>query len=94
MGTTVRVRDDDKALIVALQTRLRLASGKRVPLEDLVHRIVEFAASHEDEWLVPDEAPKLSEAQFRAFFRGASRSAVPTTEEDIDEILYGVEDTA
>lgn len=92
MATTVRVRDEDKAVLDALQARYLLATGKRISLDELLHRIVELAEAHEDEIILDDVAPKLTEEEIAAFHGGIGDSGVVTSEEDIDGILYGGED--
>lgn len=89
MPTTVRVRDEDKAALDALQARYTLATGDRISLEELVGRIVALAEEHEDELVLDDEAPALSPEEIEAFHAGISDWGVETSEEMIDEILYG-----
>lgn len=94
MPTTVRIRDDDKAALDALQARYTLAMRERISLEDLLSRIVELAEEHEDELILDDTPHKLTPAEMKAFHRGIGHSGTSTSEEDIDEILYGGEDAA
>lgn len=94
MPTTVRVQDEDKAVLDALQARYLLATGQRISLDDLIHRLVELAEAHEDELILEDEAPHLTPREIKAFRAGASDWGVATSEEDIDRVLYGDEERA
>lgn len=89
MATTVRVRDEDKTALDALQAKMTLATGKRVPLDEVVSRLVELAEAHEDELLLVDEAPPLTPTEIRAFLAGTSDWGSATNEDDIDRVLYG-----
>ena len=92
MATTVRIRDEDKATLDALQAKMTLAGGKRLPLEEVLHRIVEFAEDHEDELVLDDTPPALTKKQIAAFHKGIGASgAPPLREEDMDDFLYGLE---
>lgn len=94
MATTVRVQDEDKAILDALQARYLLSTGERIALDELVHRIVELAEAHEDEIILDDKPPRLSAKEVAAFIGGASDWRVKTSEDDIDRILYGGGDAA
>ena len=91
--TTVRVRDEDKAVLDALQARYLLATGDRISLDELIHRLVELAEAHEDEIILDDVAPKLTREE-RVSFHAGIDWGVETTEDDIDKILYGGDDAA
>lgn len=88
MATTVRVRDEDKAILNTLQARYTLATGQRIALEELLSRILELAEQHEDELILRDEAPKLTPHEIAAFHAGTSSWGGETREEDIDRIVY------
>ncbi|HUR68007.1 MAG TPA: hypothetical protein VM370_02090 [Candidatus Thermoplasmatota archaeon] len=94
MATTVRIQDEDKAILDALQARYLLATGQRISLDDLLHRVVELAQEHEDEIVLDDEAPTLTQKEIKAFLAGASDWGVTTSEDEIDDILYGGKDAA
>lgn len=91
MATTVRLRDEDKALLNTLQARYTLATGKRIALEELLSRILELAEQHEDELILKDDPPKLTPEEIAAFHSGISDWGVETREEDIDRIIYDEE---
>lgn len=89
MSTTVRVREEDKEVLDRLQARITLATGQRPSLEEVVHRIVALAEVHEEEILIDDEPPTLSEEDKRRVLDATFDLGYPTREEDIDEELYG-----
>ncbi|MHB8634204.1 MAG: hypothetical protein ACYDBQ_09600 [Thermoplasmatota archaeon] len=89
MATTVRVRDEDKRDLDALQARLVLAEGRRLPLDELMHRVVRVAGAHEGE--LTESAPAPSREKVKAFMAGTGNSGHPANEEDIDAHLYGEE---
>lgn len=94
MATTVRVQDEDKAILDELQARHLLATGERISLDELVHKIVELAQTHEDEIILEDAPARLAPGELKAFLGGVHDSSLATSEEDIDQILYGGEDAA
>lgn len=94
MPTTVRIQDEDKAILDALQARYLLATGKRISLDELLHRLVELAQEHADAIILEDDAPVLSAREVRAFLAGSTDWGIETSEEDIDKFLYGGEDAA
>lgn len=94
MATTVRIQDGDKAVLDALQARYVLATGRRISLDDLLHRIVQLAEEHADSIVLEDEAPRLTAEEVKAFRRGASDWGVVTREDDIDRVLYGGKEPA
>jgi hypothetical protein len=59
MTTTVRIREDDRNTLQALQAKLTLAQGSRLPLEEVLHRALKVAEAHEAELM--DAAPALTE---------------------------------
>lgn len=89
MATTVRVQDDDKAFLDELQARYLLATGKRISLDELIHKMVELVEARVDELILEDRPPKLTEQEVEAFVSGATDWGVRTSEEDIDRVLYG-----
>lgn len=94
MPTTVRLRDEDKAALDALQARYTLATGERISLSDLLGLIVGLAEEHEDEIILEDRAPELSDEEIAAYLDASTDWGVETSEEMIDEVLYGGEDPA
>lgn len=92
MATTVRLRDEDKATLNALQARYTLATGDRISLEELLSRVLELAEAYEDELILRDDPPQLGTEEIAAFHSGTSDWGVETREEDIDRIIYEDDD--
>ena len=89
MATTVRVRDEDKALLDSLQARFTLGTGSRIALDEVLHRVLAFADEHQDEIIMTDAGPALPPGQVKAFFHGSSRWENETRDDDVDRVLYG-----
>jgi hypothetical protein len=94
MATTVRVQDEDKGVLDTLQARYLLATGQRISLDELLHRVIELAEEHEDEIILEDVPPRLTRREVEAFIDRVGDSGVTTHERDIDRILYGGRDAA
>lgn len=92
MSTTVRIREADKEVLDELQARIRLETGERVPLEEVLHRVLDVAREHEDELTGRYPPPDLTEEQKEKIRDIPTDFGEVTREEDIDEILYGGED--
>jgi hypothetical protein len=92
MSTTVRIREADKQVLDELQARIRLESGERVPLEEVLHRVLDFARDHEDELVDRYPPPDLSDEELERIMEISWDFGEETREEDIDETLYGGED--
>ncbi|MHB8584861.1 MAG: hypothetical protein ACYDDF_03365 [Thermoplasmatota archaeon] len=88
-----RAQDEDKRFLDELQAKILLRTGRRISLDELLHRLVELAEEHEDEIILEDQSPRLTEAEIRAFLKPVD-FGVETSEEDIDRILYGGNDAA
>ena len=91
MVTSVKVNEETKTRLERLQAEIRLKTDQRVTQQELLTRLVETATESKAELIDsfrPDHVP-VSEAQREAFHEGQISSGVTTTEDDIDEILYG-----
>ncbi len=91
MSTTVRVRDDDKRVLDELQAKIRLRSGERVPLEEVVHRLVKVARDHEDDVVGEDRGPDLTEDEIEEIMGLSWDFGIDTSHETIDDELYRVD---
>lgn len=91
MATAVKMDEDTKSKLEALQAEIKLKTGKKVTQQELLARLVESAVASRSEFIdsFRDGAVALSEAELERFNRGMIASGVETDEEDIDEILYG-----
>ena len=91
MATSVKMDEETKTQLERLQAEIRLKTNRRVTQQELLTRLVETATESKAEFIDsfrPDHVP-VSEAQREAFHDGRISSGVTTTEDDIDEILYG-----
>ncbi len=91
MGTTVRVRGEDKEKLERLRALATLSSGAKVTQEDLLGLLLDEALSRGEEFLAGAFGPKLplSDAQFEKVMGLVEDWGVETSSEDIDKALYG-----
>ena len=92
MGTTVRVRDEDKEKLERLRALATLSSGSKVTQEDLLRHLLDDALSRGEEFLVGAFGPKLplSDDEFKKVMGLVTDWGVATSTEEIDESLYGL----
>jgi len=91
MATSVKMDEETKTQLERLQAEIRLKTDQRVTQQELLTRLVETATESKMEFIDsfrPDHVP-VSAEQREAFHEGRISSGVTTTEDDIDEILYG-----
>lgn len=91
MATSVKMDDETKSRLERLQAEIRLKTGKRVTQQDILARLVENAIETKDDLVdsFREERVPVSESEREAFHEGMVSSGVTTTEEDIDDVLYG-----
>lgn len=89
MSTTVRIREEDKERLDRLQAKITLETGEKPSLEEVLHRLVELGEANEVDLIFEDEPPELSQARKQAILAMGSHTGTRTSEEDIDETLYG-----
>ena len=93
MSTSVKMSEEGKRILDALQARLLLTTGKKISQRELLDTLVKFSAEWEDELvnlivgvklpLPPEEVEKL--------LKLPTDWGVRTKEEEIDMYLYGRE---
>ena len=86
----MKMDDETKSRLEELQAEIKLETGEKVTQEELLRKIVEHAISTKSE--VIDEYEKTvpaDESEIEEFHSRISSSGVETSEEDVDEILYG-----
>jgi len=91
MATSVKMDEDTKTQLERLQAEIRLKTDQQVTQQEVLTRLVETVTESKAEFIDsfrPDHVP-VSKEQREAFHEGRISSGVTTTEEDIDEILYG-----
>jgi hypothetical protein len=91
MGTTVRVRDEDKEKLERLRAMVTLSSGKKVTQEQLLGTLLDDALSRGESFVTETFGPKLplSDKDFAKIMGLISDWGVVTSSADIDRILYG-----
>jgi predicted transcriptional regulator len=91
MATSVKMDDDTKSRLERLQAEIRLETGRSVTQQAILARLVENAVESKAEFVdsFRERRVPLDESERAAFHEGMVSSGVTTTEEDIDDVLYG-----
>ena len=91
MATSVKMDDDTKSRLERLQAEIRLRTGKRVTQQEVLARLVERAIESKADLVdsFREERVPVPEEDREAFHEGMVSSGVTTSEEDIDDVLYG-----
>jgi hypothetical protein len=91
LGTTVRVRDEDKEKLERLRAMATLASGQKVSQEELLGAVLDDALSHGESFLAETFGEKnpLSGKGFEKLLSLVSDWGVETSSREIDKVLYG-----
>jgi len=91
MTTSVKMDDDTKSRLERLQAEIRLRTGKRVTQQEILARLVENAIESKADLVdsFRDERVPVSDAERETFHEKMVSSGVTTTEDDVDDVLYG-----
>ncbi|WP_199506019.1 MULTISPECIES: hypothetical protein [unclassified Haloferax] len=91
MATSVKMDDETKSRLERLQAEIRLKTGTRVTQQEVLARLVENAVESKADLIdsFREERIPLSASERERFHDGMVSSGVTTTEEDIDDVLYG-----
>ncbi|MXR50408.1 hypothetical protein GRX03_02140 [Halovenus sp. WSH3] len=91
MTTAVKVEDDAKSRLEELQAEIRLRTGQRVTQQELLTRLIDDAYESRDDVIdsFRESTVPLSAEEREAMQAGRFSSGSETSEDDIDEILYG-----
>ena len=91
LGTTVRVREEDKEKLERLRAMATLASGQKVSQEELLGAVLDDALSHGESFLAESfgERRTLTGKEFEKLLDLISDWGVETGSGEIDEVLYG-----
>ncbi|WP_198665644.1 hypothetical protein [Haloprofundus halophilus] len=91
MATSVKMDDDTKSRLERLQAEIRLETGTRVTQQEILARLVERAIESKADLIdsFREERVPLADSDRERFHDGMVSSGVTTTEDDIDDVLYG-----
>lgn len=91
MGTTVRVREEDKEKLERLRAMATLSSGQKISQERLLGALLDDALSHGESFLAESfgRGRPLSEKEFERLLSLVSDWGVETSSAEIDQVLYG-----
>jgi len=91
MSTSVKMDEETKSRLEELQAKVKIETGEKVTQQELLSAIVEHALSTEQEVIEEfrETTVPASEDEVKAFHDSISSSGKETTEEDVDEVLYG-----
>jgi len=83
--------EETKSQLEELQAEIKLKTGTKVTQQELLTRLVESAIESRAEFIdsFRDSTTALSDEEIAQFNDGQISSGVETTEDDIDDILYG-----
>ncbi|RJX50452.1 hypothetical protein [Halonotius pteroides] len=91
MTAAVKIDEERKDRLEELQAEVRLRTGTSVTQKELLERFIDEAYESREEIIdsFRESTVPLSESEKAAMRRGRFSSGVETTEEDIDDTLYG-----
>ena len=91
MTTAVRMDEATKSRLEELQALIKLETGTKVTQQEILERLVDDAYESRDAIIESFETSTvpLSKEEIGRMQEGRIESGVETTEDDIDEILYG-----
>ena len=91
MSTSIKVTDTTKSRLEELQAEIRLETGRNVTQQELLERIVTESYESKDELIdsFRDEFEPLSKEEIERWLSGSSDWGVETSEDEIDDVLYG-----
>lgn len=91
MTTSVKMDENTKSRLERLQAEIRLKTGVRVTQQEVLERLVERAVESKADLVdsFRENRVPVSDAEREAFHDEMTASGVTTTEDDIDDVLYG-----
>jgi hypothetical protein len=83
--------DDTKSRLERLQAEIRLKTGNRVTQQEILARLVENAIESKADLIdsFREERVPVPENERESFHDGMVSSGESTSEDDIDDVLYG-----
>lgn len=93
MSTSVKLSKRSKSKLEELQARVKLETGEKLTQQELLDRVIDRAVEDEADFVdsIRDDGPELTDEEIERWLSGTSDWGVETSEEEIDEILYGSE---
>lgn len=96
MATSVKMDERTKSRLEELQALVKLRTGRKVSQQALLDRLVEQAYDSREAFVESfqedDGWEGLSEEEIERWLSGTTDWGVATSEEDVDETLYGSTD--
>ena len=91
MSTAVRMSEETKSRLEELQAVIKLETGQTVTQQAILERLVDDAYERKEAIIESFESKTvpLSEEEISRMQEGRIESGVETSEDDIDDILYG-----
>ena len=91
MATSVKMDDETKSQLERLQAEIRLQTGNNVTQQEILARLVERAIESKADLIdsFRDGRVPLSSDERERFHEGMISSGSTTSEDDIDDVLYG-----
>jgi hypothetical protein len=91
MATSVKMDDETKSRLERLQAEIRLQTGSRVTQQEILSRLVENAVTSKADLIdsFREQRVPVPEEERDAFHDGMISSGTPTSEDEIDDVLYG-----
>lgn len=93
MATSVKMDEHTKSRLEELQALVKLRTGRKVSQQALLDRLVEQAYESREAFVesfrTDDAWEGLSEAEIERWLSGTTDWGEGTSEEDVDEVLYG-----
>jgi len=91
MATAVKMSEEAKSRLEALQAEIKLRTGEKVTQQEILTRLVDEAYQSKSEFVdsFREATVPLSEAEIERMNRKTFDSGTETDEEDIDDVLYG-----
>lgn len=96
MATSVKMDEHTKSRLEELQALVKLRTGRKVTQQELLDRLVQRAYDSREAFVEsfrPEDGWEgLSEEEVERWLSGTTDWGVETSEEDVDEVLYGSTD--
>lgn len=91
MTATVNIDRETKSKLEELQAEIKLKTGTKVTPQEVLSRLVQSAIDARSEFIdsFRDGKVALTATEVKQFNEGRISSGIETTEDDIDDILYG-----